>query len=195
VSFLFAKEKKMAVIYGVKQIRVTPLLDTGAPDASATAITSTKIQKINITDIYIDGNQADLRGGDAVVASIQEDDIYKGENLSMSLATAEADLKAAMAGGTATDDKWEAPKDATEMPYPYKLEVWATNFTESDSESVADGYIYHIFAFCKRGRLGGKDMDQQAFSVENYTCEARRNDSDPSDIKAAWEHDIVESIT
>ena len=185
----------MAVIYGVKQIRVTPLLDTGAADASATAITSTKIQRINITDVYIDGNQADLRGGDTVVASIQEDDIYKGENLSMSLATAEADLKAAMVGGTATDDKWEAPKDATEMAYPYKLEVWATNFTESDSESITDGYIYHVFAFCKRGRLGGKDMDQQAFSIENYTCEARRNDSNPSDIKSAWEHDIVETIT
>jgi hypothetical protein len=185
----------MGAIYGVKQIRVTPLLDTGAEDPSAVAITSTKIQKINMTDVYIDGNQADLRGGDGVVASIQEEDIYKGHNLSMSLATAEADLKAAMVGGTVTDDKWEAPKDATEMPYPYKLEVWATNYTESDSDSTADGFIYHIFAFCKRGRMAGKDLDQQTFSVENYTCEARRNSSDPSDIKSPWEHDIVTTIT
>ena len=185
----------MAVIYGIKQIRVTPLLDTGAEDPSAVAITSTKIQKIAMTDVYIDGNQADLRGGDGVVASIQEDDIYKGHNLAMSLATVEADLKAAMVGGTVTDDKWESPKDATEMPYPYKLEVWATNYTESDSESTADGYVYHVFAFCKRGRMAGKDMDQQAFSIENYTCEARRNESDPSDILSPWEHDIVESIT
>ncbi len=184
----------MAVIYGVKQIRVTPLLDTGAADPSAEAIESTKIQTINITPAYIDGNQADLRGGDAIVATIQEEDIFKGVNLSMNLATVEAELKAAMVGGVVTDDKWEAPKDSTEMPYPYKLEVWATNYTESDSESTADGYVYHVFAFCKRGRLGGKDMAQQAFSVENYTCEARRNDSDPSDIKSAWEHDIVESI-
>jgi len=181
-------------IYGVKQIRVTPLLDTGAEDPSAVALTSTKIQKIGITDVYIDGNQSDLRGGDGVVASIQEPDIYKGHNLAISLATVEPDLKAAMVGGVVTDDKWEAPKDATEMPYPYKLEVWATRYTESDSESSADGYRKHTFNFCKRGRMAGKDLDQQAFSIENYTCEARRNESDPSEILAPWEHDDVESI-
>jgi hypothetical protein len=184
----------MAVIYGVRSIRVTPLLDTGAADPSAVAIESTKIQTINITPAYVDGNQADLRGGDAIVATIQEEDVFKGVDLSMNLATVEADIKAAMVGGTATDDKWESPKDSTEMPYPYKLEAWVTNYTESDSESTADGYVKHTFNFCKRGKLGGKDMDQQAFSIENYTCEARRNDSDPSDILAAWEHEEVASI-
>ena len=184
----------MAVLYGVKSIRVTPLLDTGAPDASATAITSTKIQTINITPAYIDGNQADLRGGDAIVASIQEEDTFKGVNLAMSLATVEADLKAAMVGGVDATNKWSAPKDSTEMPYPFKLEVWVTNYTESDSESTADGYVKHDFAFCKRGRLGNKDLDQQAFSNEQYTFEARKNSSDPSDIKPAWEHDEVVSI-
>ena len=185
----------MAVLYGVRQVRVTPLLEDGSADGSATAITSTVIQTINITDVYIDGNQADLRGGDAVVASIQEADVYKGENLTMNLATVEADLKAAMVGGVAVADKWSAPVDATEMPYPYYLEVWQANYTESDSESTQDGFIYHEFAFCKRGRLAGKDMDQQAFSLEKYTCEARRNESNPSDIKPAWEHDIVAAIT
>lgn len=185
----------MGAIYGVRQIRVTPLLDSGAEDASAEAIISTKIQTINITDVYIDGAQNDLRGGDGVVASIQEDDIYKGHNLTMSLALAEPDLKAAIVGGTVADDKWSAPVDATEMPYPFKLEVWQANYTESDSESTQDGFIYHEFGFCKRGRMAGKDMGQQAFSLENYTCEARRNESDASDILPPWEHDIVESIT
>jgi hypothetical protein len=186
----------MAVIYGVKQIRVTPLLDTGAADPSASAITSTKIQTINITPAYVDGNQADLRGGDAIVASIQEEDTFKGVNLTMNLATVEAEIKTALVGGTwDSDKKWSAPVDSTEMPYPFKLEVWATNYTESDSDSTADGYIKHDFAFCKRGRLGNKDMDQQAFSNEQYTFEARKNSSDPSAIVAAWEHDEVASIT
>lgn len=186
----------MAVLYGVRQIRVTPLLTTGAADPSASAITSTNIQTINITPAYIDGVESTLRGGDSVTAIIQEDDIFRGVNLSMNLATADAELKQAMVGGTYDDDEgWAAPVDDTEMPYPYKLEVWQANYTESDSESTADGFIKHTFNFCKRGRLGGKDMDQQAFSTENYTCEARRNESDPSDIGPAWEHDIVESIS
>ncbi len=181
-------------IYGVRQIRVTPLLEDGSPDASATAITSTKIQKIGMTDVYIDGNAATLRGGDSVVAEIQEDDIYKGHNLTMNLAVVEPNLKAAIVGGVVASNKWSAPKDATEMPYPFKLEVWQAKYTESDSGSLQDGYYYHVFPFCKRGRMAGKDMDQQAFSLENYTCEARRNESDPSDIKAPWEHDEVASI-
>ena len=185
----------MSVIYGVKQIRVTSLLDTGAADPSASPITSDKIQTINITPAYVDGNQADLRGGDAIVASIQEEDTFKGVNLTMSLAIIEAELKAAMVGGTVSTEKWSAPIDATEMPYPFHLEVWATNYTESDSDSTADGYVKHDFYFCKRGRLGSKDLDQQAFSTEQYTFEARKNSSDPSDILPAWEHDEVASIT
>jgi len=185
----------MSVLYGVKQIRVTPLLDTGAADPSASAITSTKIQTINIVPAYVDGNQADLRGGDAIVASIQEEDTFKGVNLTMDIATVEADLKAAIVGGTVTDSKWEVPKDATEMPYPFKLEVWVTNYTESDSDSTADGYVKHTFNFCKRGRLGNKDLGQQAFSTEQYTCEARENSSDPSAILPAWELEEVASIT
>lgn len=184
----------MAVLYGVKQIRVTPLLDTGAADPSASAITSTKVQTINITPAYVDGAQADLRGGDAIVASIQEEDTFKGVNLTMSLATVEADLKAAMVGGVVASNKWSAPVDSTEMPYPFKLEVWVTNYTESDSDSTADGYVKHDFAFCKRGRLGNKDLDQQAFSTEQYTFEARKNSSNPSSIEPAWEHDVVASI-
>jgi hypothetical protein len=184
----------MAVIYGVKQIRIESLLDTGAADPSSSAITSTKVQTINISPAYVDGAQADLRGGDAIVASIQEEDTFKGVNLTMSLATVEADIKAAIVGGSVTTNKWEAPVDSTEMPYPFKLEVWATNYTESDSDSTADGYIKHTFAFCKRGRLGNKDLDQQAFSNEQYTFEARKNSSDPSSILPAWEHDEVASI-
>ncbi len=184
----------MAVLYGVRQIRVTPLLEDGSADASASAITSTKIQTIEISPIYIDGNQADLRGGDGVVASIQEEDVFKGVNLTMDLATVEANLKAAIVGGTVATNKWSAPIDDTEMPYPFKLEVWQANYDESDSESLQDGYIKHDFAFCKRGRLSTKSMGQQAFSTEQYTFEARRNESDPSNIVAAWEHDEVASI-
>jgi hypothetical protein len=182
------------ILYGVRQVRVTPLQDDGSADPSASAIESTRIQQIDMSAVYIDGNGATLRGGDSVVTEIQEEDIYKGQNLTIDLATVEPELKAAMVGGTVTEDKWEAPKDATEMPYPFKLEVWQANYEASDSDATQDGYIYHVFAFCKRGRMGSKNMAQQSFSLEQYTCEARRNQSDPSDIKAPWEHDIVEDI-
>jgi hypothetical protein len=181
------------IMYGVRQIRVTPLLLTGAPDGSASPIVSTKIQTLDISPAYIDGSVATLRGGDKVVAEIQEEDVFKGVNITINMATAEAKLKAAMVGGTESDGKWSAPKDATEMPYPFKLEVWQANYTESE-ESIQDGFIKHEFDFCKRGRLGGKSITQQEFSTEQYTFEARRNTSNPTDIKPAWDHEKVASI-
>ena len=48
MSFLLVKgkENNMAVLYGIRQIRWTPELDGGGEDASASAITSTKIQSM-----------------------------------------------------------------------------------------------------------------------------------------------------
>lgn len=182
------------ILYGIRQIRVTPLLANGAADGSAVPITSTKIQTLDLAAAYTDGNAATLRGGDSVIAEIQEEDTFKGLNVTIDLATVEAAIKAAMVGGTVASDKWSAPKDSTEMPYPFKLEAWQANYTESDSDSTQDGFIKHEFAFCKRGKLGSKNITQQAFSTEQYTFEARKNSSNPSSILPAWDHNKVASI-
>lgn len=185
----------MALIEGIRQIRVTAELDTGAADGSATATTSTMIQSMDISPAYIDGTEIIQRGGDTIKAVVKEDDTFLGVNITLNLAACEPDLKVLMVGGTVTSNKWESPKDDTEMPYPFRLEVWQAVFTESDSESTQDGFIKHEFSFCKRGRLGSRNAAQQAFSNEQYTFEARRNESDPSDIESAWTHDEVASIT
>jgi hypothetical protein len=184
----------MALLEGIREIRVTPLLEDGSADPSAEAITSELIQSLDIAPAYVDGAEIIQRGGDAIKAVVKEDDTFLGVNLTINLAGVEVELKAAIVGGTVTDTKWEAPKDDTEMPYPFLLEVWQANYTESDSESTADGFVKHTFNYCKRGRLGSRSAAQQAFSNEQYTVEARRNESDPSDIGAAWEHEEVESI-
>jgi len=181
-------------MYGIRQIRVTPLLDDGSADASAEAITSTMIQQIAMASVYIDGAEVIQRGGDNIKAVVKEDDTYRGENLTLDLAAVEPELKAAIVGGTVTDDKWEAPKDSTEMPYPFKLEAWQAVETESESESTQDGFIKHTFNYCKRGRLGSSNASQQSFTNEQYTVEARVNESDPSDIGAAWEHEEAAAI-
>ena len=89
---------------------------------------------------------------------------------------------------------WEAPISATENPYPFKLEVWVKNYSESDSESTQDGYIKYTFNFCK-GRLGSQNPADQNFAVEQYIIRARRNDSNPSDIEPAIEMEKVSAIS
>ena len=185
----------MALIEGIRSIRVTALLDDGSSDGSATPVTSTMIQSMDIAPAYLDGAEIIQRGGDAIKAVVKEEDTFLGVNITLNLAAVEEDLKVLMVGGTVTDTLWESPKDSTEMPYPFLLEVWQANYTESESESTQDGFIKHTFNYCKRGRLGSRNAAQQAFSNEQYTFEARTNESNPSDIGAAWEHEEVASIT
>ena len=184
----------MALIDGIRKIRVTAELDDGSVDGSAVPVESDMIQSMGIAPAYIDGVEVIQRGGDAVKGVFKEDDTFMGVNLTLNLAAVENAIKVLTAGGTIDGTKWIAPRDASEMPYPFRLEVWQIVLTESESESTQDGFMKHEFAYCKRGRLGSKDAAQQAFSNEQYTLEARTNKSDPSNIEGAWTHDEVAAI-
>lgn len=184
----------MAILYGIRSLRWTPLLDDGTTDPSAEEITSTSIQSMDITPLYVDGAESTQRGGDRNIAIIKEEDIYRGVDLTITTAQFEGTLKAAIAGGTSTDDdQWSAPVDDSENPYPGKLEVWVANYTESDSESTQDGFLKYTFNFCK-GRLGSQNPADQTFANEQFVIRARRNDSNPSNILPAVEMEVVEEI-
>ena len=184
----------MALIEGIRKIRVTAELPGGSADGSATAVESDMIQSMDIASAYIDGVEVIQRAGDAIKAVFGEDDTFLGVNLTLNLAAVENAIKVLIAGGTIDGTKWIAPRNAGEMPYPFRLEVWQVVLTESESESTQDGFMKHEFAYCKRSRLGSKSAAQQAFSNEQFTLEARTNESNPSDIEGAWTHDEVADI-
>lgn len=183
----------MSVVYGVNQIRVTSLLADGSADGSAVPVTNDDIQSIDIAAVYIDGNEATLRGGDAIKAIIKEEDNFVGFDLTLKVATIDYALRKVIVGGTGDSDSWNAPVSDTENAYPFKLEVWCKNYTESDSESTQDGFVKYTFNFCK-GRLGTHSAADQNFAGDEYIIRARRNDSNPSDIGAAVEMEEVSSI-
>lgn len=183
----------MAILYGVRQIRVTPELDGGGADGSTVPIVSTMIQQMAMSSIYIDGAEVIQRGGDVIKAVVKEDDTYRGEDLTLDFAALEPALKAAIAGGTVVGNKWSAPKDDTEKPFPFRLEVWQAVETESSSESSQDGFLLHEFAYCQ-GRLAGMNANQQAFTNDQFTIRARNNSSNPSVIESAWTTDEVAAI-
>jgi hypothetical protein len=183
----------MGVIYGANQIRVTNLLSDGSPDGSAVAVTNDDIQSIDIGAVYIDGNEATLRGGDAIKAIVKEDSTFVGFNLTLKVATIDYALRKAIVGGTGDSDNWSAPKSDSEMPNPFKLELWCKNYTESDSESTQNGFVKYTFNFCK-GKLGSHTAADQSFAGDEFTIEARRNDSNPTSIGPAVEMEEVSSI-
>ena len=190
----------MALIEGIREIRVTAENDDGSVigTPAATGVPSVMIQSMDIAPAYIDGAEIIQRGGDVIKAVVKESDTFLGVNITLNLAAVEASLKVLIVGGSVGvgadgNDKWEAPIDDDELPSPFRLEVWQANYTESDSESTQDGFIKHEFSYCKRGRLGSRSAGQQAFSNEQYTLEARRNDSSSPD-ESAWTHDEVDDI-
>jgi len=188
------KGETMYILNGIRQIRVTSELSDGAADGSAEAIDSTAIQQLAYSPVYIEGQQMVQRGGDDIKAVIEEEDRFLGVDITIDMAGLEPELKAAIAGGTVSTNKWLAPKDSTEMPYPFRLKVWVANYEESDSNSEQDGFIEYEFPFCKKGKLGSATSGQQAFTNDQFTFKARRNASNPSSIEAAITHDKVSSI-
>jgi len=185
----------MALIEGIRKIRVTKETDEGAVigTPAATGVPSDMIQSMDIAPAYIDGAEIIQRGGDVIKAVFKESDTFLGVNITLNLAAVENAIKVLIAGGTIDGTKWIAPINDDEMPSPFRLEVWQIVLTESDSESTQDGFMKHEFAYCKRGRLGSRSAAQQAFSNEQYTLEARRNDSS-SPTEGAWTHDEVDGI-
>lgn len=184
----------MEILYGINQIRVLSELDDGSADGSATAINSVAIQQMGWAPVYIDGAVATQRGGDNILAQIEEDDNFLGYQFTLDMAALEPALKAAIAGGTVVANKYYTPKDSTEMPYPFRFKFWIKNFTQSDSASTQDGFIEFEAPFCKKGRFGSSTANQQVFSNDQFTFIARKNSSNPSNIESPLTHDEVAAI-
>jgi len=183
-------------LYGVKQINIKNLLATGAEDPSATEYVVDNPQDVSIAAVYEDGARVVLRGGDEIIAIVEEDDKLVGFDLSFKVAQLMPEVDEVICGGVATpgSGKWESPVDDSEEAYPFYLYLWIQNYTESGSKSTVDGYIKFTFPMCI-GRRGSQDHSQQNFGSPSYTVEARRNESNPSDIEPAMTYEKVEAIS
>jgi hypothetical protein len=187
----------MADFYNsIKQIRVTELLGTGAADPSAVAVSSTIPKELTIKPVYIDGEEKEQRGGDAVVCTITEEDTFKGVDLELLLASLDYSMKEAIAGGTLVMSGpdivgWES---INTLPGPFKLEVWVPHYETpsigTEVEGALDGYLKVDFPFCK-GRLADHDHSDKKFGEDKFSIKARPN---PSSGDGAMHEEIVSTI-
>lgn len=182
-------------LYGVRQIRLVNLLATGADDASAVTYDITNPQSVAYSFIYIDGEEQVQRGGDDIVALINEDDKFIGVDFDVILAALMNEIDGTICGGTSTpaSSKWESPISDAEEAYPFSMIIWVANYTESDRGSVQDGFIMFTLPFCKGRRSTDTNADK-VFGKPAYSIEARNNESDSEDILAAISYEKVASI-
>lgn len=180
--------------YKFKQVRVTPLLETGAEDPSATAVTSTVPKEMSVKFIYEEGEEATQTGGGDTFCTITEADKPKGADIELTLATLEYELKNSIAGGdvrTSGDDTigWDFP---TETPAPFKLEAWIPAYSVDEaSEGMVDGYLKITCPYCK-GRVSDRDHGEKKWGEDKFSLKARQN---PSSGDTGYSEEEVADLT
>jgi len=183
-----------SILYGVRQVRLKNLLANGAEDASAIEYDMTNPQSVGYSFIYIDGTEEVQRGGDDIVAMINEDDKFIGVDFDVVFAALMNEIDKAICGGVSTPEssKWESPISDEEEAYPFEMTFWVANYTESDRGSVQDGFIKFTLPFCKGRRTTDTDADK-TFAKPAYAIEARNNESG-SPVLPAISYEKVEAI-
>jgi len=183
-------------LYGVRQIRLLNLLATGAADGSATTYDITNPQSVGYNFVYIDGEEAVQRGGDDIVAMINEDNKFIGVDFNVVFAALMNEIDAVICGGTSTpaSSKWESPTTDALEAYPFSMIIWVANYVGSDRGSVQDGFIKLTMPFCKGKRTTDSNADK-TFGKPAYSMEARNNESDSEDILSAISYEKVDAIT
>ena len=167
-----------SVLFGVKQIDMINTGADGAADASAISYSIDNPQDLSIAAVYENGERHVLRGGDDILAVIEEDDKLIGFDIDFTLAELVPEIDGVICGGVATgeDGKWSSPASSDEDPYPFDMTAWIQKYTESDSASTTDGYMKFAFPFCK-GRRGSQTHANKSFGAPSYTVRARKNES------------------
>ena len=171
------------VLYGIRKYRVTPLLATGAPSPGLAAYIMTEPQEMGVSGIYDEGEIAQLRGGDALLCEVMEDDYLLGVDLTLRNAKMTPEGTQIMVGGDWIEDAasppvligWQAPLNNTAQPH-FKLEVIVEVKTQ-DRPASNDGWITFTFPFC-RARLADFASADRSFTTPSFAIQARQNPYD-----------------
>ena len=181
-------------LFGVRQVDLTSLLDTGCADGSAIKQVIDNPQIASFTFVYEDGETFTLRGGDGIVARIEEDDTFIGVDMVLTTAQLMPDIDEIMVGGLNVAEKWTSPVDSSEDAFPFEMDIWVQQYTESESASRADEFVKITLSFCK-GRKDTWGNEDKAFGVQSYTVRCRINECIDAAPVAAMEYDKVAAIT
>ncbi len=181
-------------LFGVRQVDLLALLDTGCADGSAEKQVIDNPQIASLTFIYEDGETFTNRGGDSIVNRIEEDDTFIGVDVVLTTAQLMPDVDEIMIGGTNTDDAWDSPVDSSEDAFPFEMEIWIQQYTESESASRADEFIHITLTFCK-GRKDTWGNEDKAFGTQTYTIRCRINECVDAIPVSAMSYEKAAAIT
>lgn len=132
-------------------------------------------QQFGVTPQISDGQRQEGRGGDRLLAAIEDDDELLGMDLSFTDALLSGDAMALVTGGRYKyGDTFIPPKIGSVKP-SFQSEVYVARYAEaSQHQSDVEGYILFAFYDCK-GRIPTFTAQDRNFLVPQFAIKAREN--------------------
>jgi len=166
---------------GVKLLRIQTLEADGSDPTTPVHYKMTTPQSIGIETETEEGESAIQRGGDAIVARVQEVDTIVGATLTVRDAKFDIEAHIHLCGGTLIEETiltvdyntgWEMPTIAEQQTrLPVLLEAYIKNFTSSGYQ---DSYLKYVFGWCI-GYSPSTEHNDQEWSSPEITIKCSEN--------------------
>ena len=143
---------------------------------TATQVRVTSPQQVGFEPQVIEGARQELRGGDRLIATVEEPDTFAGLNATFQDATLSLEAMRVIGGGSVVGSKYVPPtveEQATKPPF--KAEIYIAQFAEGAQEvSDVTGYAKVTLERCI-GRVPSFTAQGQNFLVPSYSIKGRDN--------------------
>ena len=168
----------MSILYGCKLMKITQLdEETGLPPEldPVTAIFETP-QQANMAAEFSEGQRQELRGGDRLLAVIEDDPNLVGWNLTFVDAQMGGEALTIIAGGEwdEVEEEYLAPMIG-EKRKPFKAELYVARYAEG-TQDAGDliGYRKWTLNYVK-GRIPDQNAQDRNFLVPQFTLNCKQN--------------------
>lgn len=189
------KQTKKGYLRGVRGVLLIPLESTGAMPTWATPHWIDTAQEVGIDAEVVDGESADLRGGDRLLVRLEEDDVVVGATLTFRDARFDAKAAEVVGGGTLIYDAvtdeiigWDAPtitQQANKVPFAAHVYVQSFN-----AQGGREAYLKYSFRYCK-GRAPTLTHTDQDWGTPEFTVKATEN---PATGLSTYKKEFVASL-
>ena len=172
-----ATQNKTGYLYGCRGLVITKLNADGSTPVPPDRYGLKTTQKASVELQYEEGEKSILRGGDKIIATIEQEDVVIGASFKFTNAKFDAKATEIIAGGTLLTSGeeitgWEAPKIADQgIRLPFATEVYVTNY---NSQGVVQGYLKISLPFCF-GRAPAVEFSDNEWSAPEFEINAKEN--------------------
>lgn len=191
-------QKKSGYLRGVKGAILVPLNPDGSMPATPERHPIKTTQNVGVELEVVEGESSELRGGDQLLALVEEEDYVVGANITLTDARFDAKAAVIIGGGQliTVDDGtgnqeivgYVAPTlEEQAQRTPFQLEVYVANYNKSGG---VDGWLKYTFPFCK-GRSPNIEHQDREWGTPEFEIKAREN---PATGESVYRKEFIDQL-